>query len=72
MKVSISLSDEDIEFVDGQAASGRYPSRSAAVQAAIRMLRDREHSDSYAAAWDEWDASGAEADWGRLAADGLR
>jgi len=72
MKVSISLSDEDLEFVDSQTRAGRYPTRSAAVQAAIRIMRDREHVDSYAAAWDEWDSSGDSAIWDAAADDGIR
>ncbi len=72
MKVSISLSDEDIDFVDKQTQAGTFKSRSAAVQAAIRLLRDRQYVDSYAAAWDEWDASREAVVWDAAAADGIR
>jgi Arc/MetJ-type ribon-helix-helix transcriptional regulator len=71
MKVSLSIPIEDLEYVDEQARLGRFPSRSAAVQAAIRLMRDREYADSYAEAWDEWDASGEGALWGAALADGL-
>jgi antitoxin MazE9 len=35
------------------------------------MLRHPELEQDYAAAWDEWQASGAEAMWEATAADGL-
>jgi Arc/MetJ-type ribon-helix-helix transcriptional regulator len=72
MKVSISLPASDIEFLDSQTRAGVYESRSAAVQAAIRTVRDREHVDSYAAAWDEWDATDDAALWESTTRDGLR
>jgi putative addiction module CopG family antidote len=71
MKLSISLPQDDLEFIDEQTGSGAFASRSAAVHAAIRLLRDRAHVDSYAAAWDEWDADGG-AVWEAVAADGVR
>jgi len=39
MKLSVSLSDEDVEFLDEYARSKRLSSRSAAVQRAVRLLR---------------------------------
>jgi putative addiction module CopG family antidote len=71
MKVSISLPDEDIQFVDDQATAGRYGSRSAAIHAAIRLLRDREYHDSYSIAWDEWEAGGEDTVWAGVVGDGL-
>ena len=71
MKVSVSLSDEDLQFVDEQTQEGSFSSRSAAVQAGIRLLRERQYIDSYAAAWDEWDTSGDSALWDSPSADGL-
>lgn len=71
MKVSLSIPPEDVEYVDEQTRRGLFPSRSAAVHAAIRMMRDREYSDSYAEAWDEWDASGDAALWAATLGDGL-
>lgn len=68
----MSLSDDDLKFVDEQTDSGIYASRSAAVQAAISLLRDRPHTDSYAAAWSEWEDSGDSASWEQAAQDGLR
>lgn len=70
MKLSISLPDEDVDFVDAATKAGEYESRSAVVHAAIRLLRDRKHVDSYAAAWDEWDAAGDDS-WDATLSDGL-
>ncbi|GLI26467.1 hypothetical protein ARHIZOSPH14_07090 [Agromyces rhizosphaerae] len=65
-KVSLSLSDADIAFLDGETLSGAYPSRSAAVQDAVRMLRESRLADAYAEAFGEWDDDG----WDATAADG--
>ena len=54
MKVSVSVPDEDIEFLDNYAKAHRVPSRSAALQRAIRLLRASELTDAYAAAFVEW------------------
>lgn len=71
MKLSVSLSDEDVEFLDEQTRAGLFASRSAALQAAVTVLRQSTMRDSYAEAWDEWEASGEDAVWESLAADGL-
>ena len=72
MKVSVSLPDDDVLFVDSEARSGRYASRSATIHAAIRLLRERGYQDSYAIAWDEWADDGDEVVWERSVGDGLR
>ncbi|MGK3948909.1 antitoxin [Microbacterium foliorum] len=61
-KVSLSLSEGDIAFLDLETLSGRYASRSAAVQDAVRLLRESRLADAYAEAFadgydDEWDAA---------------
>ena len=71
MKVSVSLPDEDVRFVDDEALAGRYDSRSAAIHAAIRLLRDQPYQDSYAIAWDEWEDDGEDVVWEKTVADGL-
>ncbi len=72
MKISVSLAEDELEFIDEQTRVGRYPTRSAALRAAIGLLRDREYTDSYAAAWDEWDESGDGAAWSVASPDGIR
>jgi len=71
MKLSISLSDDDVAALDQYVKAAGVPSRSAAIQRAIRMLRDPELEDAYAAAWDEWQASGEATAWEVTTADGL-
>ncbi len=72
MKVSVSLPEEDVRFVDDEASAGRYRSRSAVIHAAIRLLRDMPYQDSYAIAWDEWESDGEDIVWEKTNADGLR
>jgi Arc/MetJ-type ribon-helix-helix transcriptional regulator len=70
MKLSVSLPDEDVAALDDYARRQGLKSRSAALQRAIRMLRHPTLEQDYAAAWDEWEASGEEADWEAISADG--
>lgn len=71
MKLSISLSEEDVAALDRYVQEAGVPSRSAAIQRAIRLLRGPELEDAYAAAWDEWASTGDAAAWEVTAADGL-
>ena len=71
MKLSVSLPDEDVEVLDAFAQRAGLPSRSAALQHAIRLLRHPDLEQDYAAAWQEWDASEDGALWGSTSADGL-
>lgn len=71
MKVSVSLPDEDVEFLDQYAKTQGYDSRSAVVHRAVRLLRSTELGDAYADAWSEWSESGEGAGWDVVAGDGL-
>ena len=71
MKVSVSIPDEDVEFLDAYAALHALRSRSAAVHHAIRALRLAQLADAYGDAWAEWDASDDAALWEPTAGDGL-
>ena len=71
MKVSISIPDGDIEFLDEYARKTGLDSRSAAVQKAVRLLRTAELRDAYAAAWEEFDSTGDAALWETTVGDGL-
>ena len=57
--------------VDRYARTAGLASRSAVIQHAIRLLSDADLEDAYAAAWDEWAASGDAADWDTTTAHGL-
>jgi hypothetical protein len=71
MKLSISLPDEDVDRLDEFARSAGLPTRSAAVQYAIRLLDSANLEAEYASAWDEWEASGEQAAWEGTVGDGL-
>lgn len=71
MKLSVSLPDADVATLDEFARVAGLPSRSAALQHAVRMLRLPHLEDDYAAAWEEWDASGERAAWDTATGDGL-
>ncbi len=71
MKLSVSVSEDDVAVLDQYAEDAGLASRSAAVQHAIRLLRQANLDDQYAAAWDEWEESGDRAVWESAAGDGL-
>jgi Arc/MetJ-type ribon-helix-helix transcriptional regulator len=71
MKVSVSLPDDDVEFLDGYSKKEGLESRSAALHKAIRLLRSAELSSEYAAAWEEFDAEGDAALWETTVGDGI-
>ena len=71
MKISVSLPDEDVEFLDSYTASQGYESRSAVVRTAVRMLRSSKLGDAYADAWSEWEESGEAELWDKATSDGL-
>lgn len=67
MKLSVSLPEEDVEFLDEYASSTGIPTRSAVLQKAVRLLRAAELGSAYAQAWDEFATDG----WDEAVADGL-
>jgi Arc/MetJ-type ribon-helix-helix transcriptional regulator len=71
VKVSVSLPDEDVEFLDEYAASQGIGSRSAAVHKAVRLLRSSELGPAYEDAWADWSASADSGLWESALDDGL-
>jgi Arc/MetJ-type ribon-helix-helix transcriptional regulator len=69
MKVSVSLPDEDVEFLDAYAQEQGFESRSAVLHKAVRLLKAVELGDAYADAWREWETAGAADAWEAVAAD---
>ncbi len=70
MKISVSLPDEDIDFLDEYARNLGVRSRSAVIQRAVRLLRAIELAPAYAEAWEEWEASGDAEVWDTAVGDG--
>lgn len=71
MKLSVSLTEEDLAALDRYVAQAGLTSRSAGIQHAIRRLHDPDLVVAYAAAWDEWVQSGEVEAWAATSADGL-
>jgi hypothetical protein len=71
VKVSVSLSSEDVQFLDEYALEQGLGSRSAALHKAIRLLRVAELSADYELAWEEWDNTAEGEAWDRTTRDGL-
>lgn len=71
MKLSVSLPEEDVEFLDAYAKSKRIGSRSAVVHKAVRLLRASELGAAYEDAWQEWAESDAAEEWDAVSGDGL-
>ena len=71
MKVSVSLPDEDVEFLDSYAQAQGLPSRSAVLHKAVRLLRGAELIPAYEDAFVSWEDSGDAADWDITASDNV-
>lgn len=71
MKLSVSLTDGDIAFLDAYARTHGVGSRSGVLQTALTLLREQELAADYAAAWDEWSSGGDNEVWNSVGADGL-
>jgi Arc/MetJ-type ribon-helix-helix transcriptional regulator len=75
VKVSVSLPEEDIEFLDALVREERAESRSAAVHQAVSSLRssrlEAAYEAAYEAAWADWRDSGDAEVWEPATGDGL-
>ncbi|MFI9382755.1 ribbon-helix-helix domain-containing protein [Kutzneria sp. NPDC052558] len=71
MKISVSLPDEDVGFVDEYLERTGGSSRSAAIHDAIVLLRNASLEDAYLVAWEEWESSGEAEVWEVTAANGV-
>lgn len=56
MKLSVSLSDDDIAVLDAYITRTGLTSRSAGLHRAIQMLRYPTLEEDYAEAWAQWSA----------------
>ncbi|HKS48697.1 MAG TPA: antitoxin [Amycolatopsis sp.] len=72
MKLSVSLGEEDVAFLDEYAAQANVGSRSAVLHRAIELLRASQLESAYQAAWEEWAADPGEAEaWDVTVGDGV-
>jgi Arc/MetJ-type ribon-helix-helix transcriptional regulator len=70
-KISASLPDEDVVFLDEYVSHARAESRSAALHQAIVVLRNQLLADDYAAAYSEWAESEDAELWDDATGDGV-
>jgi Arc/MetJ-type ribon-helix-helix transcriptional regulator len=71
MKLSVSIPEDDVAFLDEYMEKVGIVSRSAAVQKAIKLLRTAELAEAYEAAYEEWHGSEDAALWERTVGDGI-
>lgn len=71
MKLSVSLPEDDVEFLDEYALAVGASSRSAVVQKAVRLLRSSQLGVAYSQAWEEWERSEDSEIWQSTCADGM-
>lgn len=71
MKISVSMPEEDVDYLDSYARDRQLDSRSAVLHKAIRLLRASELGAAYEDAWTEWDESEDSELWDAAAADGV-
>jgi Arc/MetJ-type ribon-helix-helix transcriptional regulator len=71
VKLSVSLPEEDVEFLDRYARQEGVDSRSAVLQKAVRLLRASRLGGAYEEAWREWEASGDQKLWDFTSGDGI-
>lgn len=69
MKLSVSLPDEDVEFLDSYAEAQGMSSRSAALHKAVRLLKGNELASAYEDAFASWEESEDSRDWDVTAGD---
>ncbi len=70
MKVSVSLPEDDIRYLDSYAQSKGIESRSAVLHKAVGLLMAAELEDSYADAWESWESSDDAEAWEHVTGDG--
>lgn len=71
MKVSVSLPDDDVDFIDRYAAGQGGTSRSSVLRRAIGLLRTAELERAYEEAWQDWEGGEDAEFWEATAADGI-
>jgi Arc/MetJ-type ribon-helix-helix transcriptional regulator len=70
MRLGVSLAEEDVAFIDAVVGARGLASRSAGLRSAVDALRREFLTDSYKAAFAEWEDSGEAEVWDATASDG--
>lgn len=70
VKLSVSIDEDQVAFIDEFAAAHGVSSRSAVIQRALTLLRTTELRDSYIEAFREWSDEDREL-WDSTLTDGL-
>lgn len=71
MKISISVEEKDLTFLDKHANDHSLGNRSAAMRRAIDALRKEELAWQYEQAFTEWEGSEDQKFWDRFSGDGI-
>ena len=71
MKLSVSLSEKDVEFLDVYITAHDLETRSAGLKAALRALRDLDLQEAYEQAFEEWEGSEDQRLWDMTTGDGI-
>lgn len=71
MKLSVSLPEDDVRFLEEYADGRGMGSRSAAVHAAVGLLRAADLETEYEAAWQEWAVAEDAPLWDSTLGDGI-
>ena len=71
MKLSVSLPDPQIDFLDRYQQRYGLDSRSEVLQLALKLLQERMLEEEYRAAGEEWKQSEDAGLWDRASGDGL-
>jgi Arc/MetJ-type ribon-helix-helix transcriptional regulator len=71
MKLSVSLPEEVVVYLDSYAHREGFDSRSAVLQQAVRLLQETELVEAYKVAFDEWEGSEDAQLWETTVGDGI-
>jgi len=72
MRLTVNVPAGDVAFLDAYIQKLGIPSRSVAVQQAIRLLRTAELAEAYEAAYEDWHGSEDAKLWDSTSGDGIQ
>lgn len=71
MKLSVSLPEDDVDFLDEYARDNGVASRSAALHKAVRLLRSSQLVSEYEQAFSDWTEEEEPTAWESVVGDGI-